>query len=767
MKRIFYYQMASLLFFWSLAISHSFAQCEDWLNPAPGGGWTDFNTTFGGAPCDDGTGCPLNEITAFQVFASEAYSVDNFQAGGTYSFSMCNGVGAWVPEFTIIAPSGNIDAFGPGDGDGCTITWTASEDGTYLIVINEAGQCGGGPNTQTDNGFPALTCSAGTSCDPCEAGTLTTTGSISVCPGETFDIVATDGSVPGSGGHGWFFSNSQGGTGALEGNFIFPDQPTSVTYDNDLGGVLSANGLAPMAGTWVMYSAVYSNSNDPFASICGLSADSLVVEFGFVEATIIDNGDGTATATVDGDAGPFTYEWSDGQTTETATNLTGGSTYSVTVTDDNGCTAVDEVTIGAGPDPCLDWLNPSPTGGWTDFNTTFGGAPCDDGTGCPFNEITAFQVWASEAYAVDGFIAGGTYAFSMCNGSGAGSWVPEFTIIAPSGAIDAFGPGDGDGCTITWTASEDGIYLIVINEAGQCGGGTNLQTDNGFPALTCLSGATCPDVPCEAGGLSTTDPVTVCGPDATFFIETDGSEVIPATGGHGWAFSDELGGTGGLAGGFNFVGEPSSGTYNSDLNGVMSSNLLDLLEGPWVIRSIAYQDASGNVICSVSTDSLIVTFSPNEPPTVTAVDNGNSTATATATGGTAPYEYSWSNGQTTATATNLTPGEYTVTVSDENGCTSEATVDVLSGVGQIESLSSFSILPNPTTGQFWVKLELSEVQNVKVEVLDITGRSIQYLEDHTAGKQFSFDLANQPAGVYLLKLTVDGSTLTQRLVVAR
>jgi len=28
---------------------------------------------------------------------------------------------------------------------------------------------------------------------------------------------------------------------------------------------------------------------------------------------------------------------------------------------------------------CLDWLAPSPTTGWIDFNLSFGGAPCDDG----------------------------------------------------------------------------------------------------------------------------------------------------------------------------------------------------------------------------------------------------------------------------------------------------------------------------------------------------------------------------------------------------
>jgi large repetitive protein len=48
----------------------------------------------------------------------------------------------------------------------------------------------------------------------------------------------------------------------------------------------------------------------------------------------------------------------------------------------------------------------------------------------------------------------------------------------------------------------------------------------------------------------------------------------------------------------------------------------------------------------------------------------NGTATANVTGGTAPYSYSWNTVpvQTTATATGLTPGTYTVTVTDANGC---------------------------------------------------------------------------------------------------
>lgn len=49
-------------------------------------------------------------------------------------------------------------------------------------------------------------------------------------------------------------------------------------------------------------------------------------------------------------------------------------------------------------------------------------------------------------------------------------------------------------------------------------------------------------------------------------------------------------------------------------------------------------------------------------------ENGSSTATATPIGGTAPYTYLWSTGDTTQTVTGLTPGQYHITVTDAVGC---------------------------------------------------------------------------------------------------
>jgi hypothetical protein len=122
-----------------------------------GGPWTDFNSAFGGAPVDSAGICPFNEITAFEVYASEIYTVDNFVSGETYTFSICNGsYGAWIPELSVWDDNGNLVAF---NQDTCAISWTATYDGTYLIGINEVDACGSASdNTSTSNGYPALTC---------------------------------------------------------------------------------------------------------------------------------------------------------------------------------------------------------------------------------------------------------------------------------------------------------------------------------------------------------------------------------------------------------------------------------------------------------------------------------------------------------------------------------------------------------------------------------------------------------------------------------
>ncbi len=73
--------------------------------------------------------------------------------------------------------------------------------------------------------------------------------------------------------------------------------------------------------------------------------------------------------------------------------------------------------------------------------------------------------------------------------------------------------------------------------------------------------------------------------------------------------------------------------------------------------------------------------------------NDGTASVAVSSGGVGPYEYLWSNSATTDAINGLSPGTYTVTVSDVNGCTAAAsiTVSILS-VTNVSTLTSYSTI---------------------------------------------------------------------------
>ena len=64
-----------------------------------------------------------------------------------------------------------------------------------------------------------------------------------------------------------------------------------------------------------------------------------------ITLSVTHNNRDSATAIAGGGVGNFTFAWSDGQTTATAIGLMNNTTYRVTVTDVNVCTAMDSVNI--------------------------------------------------------------------------------------------------------------------------------------------------------------------------------------------------------------------------------------------------------------------------------------------------------------------------------------------------------------------------------------------------------------------------------------
>lgn len=171
-----------------------------------------------------------------------------------------------------------------------------------------------------------------------------------------------------------------------------------------------------------------------------------------------------------------------------AFDLTPGEMYFAVVWEYGGDT---EGTFGiciTAPDAGCDVFLGDPI---EEFNTTFGGAPSPDINGvCPLNQITDFEVTASELYSIDGCVIGETYTFNMCEGPGAGSWQPEITLLDDSENILLI----VQGCELTWVATYSGTYLIGINEVGFCGEESqNTEVNNGYPTLTCEGSPPCTD----------------------------------------------------------------------------------------------------------------------------------------------------------------------------------------------------------------------------------------------------------------------------------
>jgi hypothetical protein len=163
--------------------------------------------------------------------------------------------------------------------------------------------------------------------------------------------------------------------------------------------------------------------------------------------------------------------------------------------------------------------------------------------------------------------------------------------------------------------------------------------------------------------------------------------------------------------------------------------------------------------------NILFPCSTSGPSAVNLTDNGDGSVTATVEGGTAPYTYNWSNGQTGQTATGLTPGTYMVSVTDANGCGTSGSLGIVSSSLEIGSVKTLAIFPNPTSGMFKVDLEMESMENIRIELLDAAGRQLETFHTTTTGGQFSFDVSARPNGLYLLEISVGGSSMTRRIVV--
>ncbi len=360
---------------------------------------------------------------------------------------------------------------------------------------------------------------------------------------------------------------------------------------------------------------------------------------------------GTATATPAGGTAPYSYLWSNGQTTQTATGLCAGS-YNVTVTDANGCTVpgtfnvVNATTFSAtastGNASCgtaTGSASATPVGGTGPFIYSW----------TPFGQTTqTINLISAGAYNVtitDNNGCQATTAANVINTAGPTITIPTTTNVSCFGGNDgtatALAVGGTAPITYAWTPTggtsatgtgllANTVYIVTVTDANNCQA----------TATTTLTQPTQVTV-------TTSSTPSNCG-------QADGS--VSANG---------LGGTGAIS--YSWVNGGGTNVGNT-------ATVSNLLAGTYTVTAT---DASG---CS---NTATATISNNSAGSVSVVSTNstcsgacNGSATATVTGGTLPIVYSWSNGATGVTATGLCPNTYTITATDGVGCilTTTATI---------------------------------------------------------------------------------------------
>ncbi|MCW3103201.1 MAG: hypothetical protein JWO09_1641 [Bacteroidetes bacterium] len=346
---------------------------------------------------------------------------------------------------------------------------------------------------------------------------------------------------------------------------------------------------------------------------------------------------GTATLSgLSGGMSPYTYLWSNGASTTSISGLSQG-TYSLTVTDAQGCYTTESNTV---PQSITIPVNPVVTA-----------ATCVQNDG-----------------SVISFGSGGT---------------PPYTYLYSNGFA---------GQTASGLSGNTSLY-VTATDANGCTGQGYVYIPSSTPVVVTYS--TTPSLCTAATGSAT---LAISGGTAPYTVS--------------WSTSPALSGSsisGMPAGSYHFnvtdaagcvqsgtVVIPPASTINSFINvvnpvcpattGTVSVSVTG--SSPpftymWNTGSTAASvtGSAGSYYCTITDNAgcSVIKYGsvfPDSPISIglsttpaSCIYTADGSIASTVTGGTAPYVYNWSNGQTTATATGLATGYYSLSVSDANGCT--------------------------------------------------------------------------------------------------
>lgn len=207
-------------------------------------------------------------------------------------------------------------------------------------------------------------------------------------------------------------------------------------------------------------------------------------------------------------------------------------------------------------------------------------------------------------------------------------------------------------------------------------------------------------------------------------------------------------------------GNPPTSTYNWS-TGESSLSIIVSTPGTY---GLTVTDQNG---CIGSDEVTIDQFSPVQ---VNLGPNVNGPGPIEVDAGDQFVNYTWSVGVppvNTQILTVTTSGNYSVTVTDSNGCQSSDTIKVSiwpNAVSEIED-ASLRIYPNPASDQLFLQSDIT-LNAAEIIIFDISGKQVKSVRDNiSAGIEFGIPINDLASGNYIVKIKSDAVETELRLTV--
>ncbi|MEO7082029.1 MAG: choice-of-anchor L domain-containing protein, partial [Flavobacteriales bacterium] len=476
--------------------------------------------------------------------------------------------------------------------------------------------------------------------------------------------------------------------------------------------------------------------------------------FGIANVSCPNSSDGTIDLQVSGAVAPYSFVWTGPNgfysTSEDITGLQAG-TYSVSITDDNGCSTDLDVTLQA---PA------SITVGFTLSNFGATSISCNGGSNGSINTL----------------ISGGNspYSTSWSGPSGFSSDQADLTGLSAGNYLLTI--TDVNGCITTRTVELSQPPTLSANDGGtspvSCYGSNNGQATvnvtggrtpysyswNTSPAqhaatATGLAAGSYTVVVTDANGCTSSKTLAVGGPTAPLAIGTPTITNVLCHGGQAGAATVLA--TGGTA--------PYSYSWNTvpQINGPTATGLA---AGTWtvIVTDAAGCSASRNVVITQPLQPLAATVTNYH--TVTCFGDDDGSISINATGGSGNYSITWNTlpPQNGSSVTGLSIGNYVATITDLNGCTQ--TLDFPVYVGGPAAPLAISYVPFTYPGGAHVSCPGSSDGSIDVSVTGGTQAYVYFWQDGAGGTFHMEDPTGLSAGTYRLSVVDGHACLTDTVI---